>query len=183
MDEVILKNKVEANRKLNLAYILAGTAAQSFEIAEKALDWNDLQLIQSNKQLVNEVRRSLRKLIWLIEELHKKSVLTMELKESSLFEDSIHMYFALFMAMIDRSGLDELSDKRLYNLYNKITQFKPLINFNFGYMKEEIAFNHVLKEIRESSNLEITSEGDICLISEDGTKKNILEIFNTRRSY
>ena len=66
MDEVILKNRVEANRKLNLAYILAGTAAQSFEIAEKALDWNDLQLIQSNKQLVNEVRRSLRKLIWLI---------------------------------------------------------------------------------------------------------------------
>ena len=162
MDEVILKNRVEANRKLNLAYILAGTAAQSFEIAEKALDWNDLQLIQSNKQLVNEVRRSLRKLIWLIEELHKKSVLTMELKESSL---------------------DELSDKRLYNLYNKITQFKPLINFNFGYMKEGIAFNHVLKEIRESSNLEITSEGDIYLISEDGTKKNILEIFNTRRSY
>ena len=107
----------------------------------------------------------------------------MELKESSLFEDSIHMYFALFMAMIDRSGLDELSDKRLYNLYNKITQFKPLINFNFGYMKEEIAFNQVLKEIRESSNLEITSEGDIYLISEDGTKNNILEIFNTRRSY
>ena len=175
MDEVILKNRVEANRKLNLAYILAGTAAQSFEIAEKALDWNDLRLIQSNKQLVNEIRRSLRKLIWLIEELHKKSVLTMELKESSLFEDSIHMYFALFMAMIDRSGLDELSNKRLYNLYNKVTQFKPLINFSFGYMKEGVAFNHVLKEIKESSNLEITPEGDIYLISEDGTKKNILE--------
>ena len=161
MDEVIVKKRIEANRKLNLAYILAGAAAQAFEIAEKDLDWNDLHLIQSNKQLVNEIRRALRKLIWLMEELHKKSVLTMKLKESSLFEDSTHMYFALFMAMVDRSGLDELSNKRLYNLYNKITQFKPLINFSFSYMKEGVAFNHVLKEIKESSNLEITHEGDI----------------------
>jgi len=175
-DKAIINARTWANRKLNLAYILAGAAAQGFEQAEKAMDWASLDLVQSNKQIVKEIRRTLNKLIWLVEELNKKSVLTMNGLDSSKFEDTIHIYFALFMQIVDKAGLDEVSLYRLYNLYHLMDKYKGLMNFPFKDVKEDMAFREILEFAKRSKFLHVDQQGNIMLVHEDGKKSQLLKI-------
>lgn len=175
-DKAIINARKVANRKLNLAYILAGAAAQSFEIAEKAMDWASLELIQSNKQIVKEIRRTLNKLIWLVEELNKKSVLTMNEIDSPKFEDTLHIYFALFIQMVSKAGFDEVSLYRLYNIYRLLDKYKDLTDFTFKDVKEDIAFRGILEFAKKSPFLHIDQQGNIMLVHEDGKKSQLLKI-------
>lgn len=169
-------SKLMANRKLNLAYILAGAAAQGFELAEKAMDWASLDLVQSNKQIVKEINRTLNKLIWLVEELNRKSVLTMNEVDSSKFEDTLHIYFVLFMQIIDKAGLDELSLYRLYNIYHLLDKYKSLMNYPFKGIKEDMAFRWILEFAKDSKFLHIDQQGNIMSVQEDGKKSQLLKL-------
>lgn len=175
-DKTTSFSKVMANRKLNLAYILAGAAAQGFEQAEKAMEWASLDLVQSNKQIVKEIKRTLNKLIWLVEELNRKSVLTMDEIDSSKFEDTLHIYFALFMQIIDKAGLDELSLYRLYNIYNLLDKYKGMMNYPFKGVKEDMAFRGILEVAKNSKSFHVDQQGNIMLVNEYGKKSQLLKI-------
>lgn len=165
--------RAEANRKVNLTYLVAGAYVQSLEITNDALDWAGLELIHKDKQLVKQIKQASEKLIWLIEKLQENSVLPMDEEDNLVHENTLHMFFATFMAIVESAGTDKYSDLRLYNLYNVIRRYPKKINFNFFKMKDNIAFDHIRQKISIDPNVMEDSEGNI-LVTENGKKKQIL---------
>lgn len=171
--EKLAKARLDANRKVNLAYLTAGAYYQALEIANKAMDATGLELVYRDKKLVREIQQLSKRLMFLIDELQKGSVLCLPENESMVHEDTIHMFFALFMAIVDRSGLDKHCDLRMYNLYKVICSYKSLVGFNFFDTKETIAFNYVKDHMANNPDITEDSEGNI-LVKIDGKKTQML---------
>lgn len=178
MDKVIEEIKArrlslarrDANRKVNLTYLIAGAYVQALEIANKAMDWSNLELVKRDKKLTKEISKLSRRLMYLIDELQKGSVLCMSEEDSLVHEDTLHMFFALFMTIIDRAGTDEFSDLRLLNMYNIITKYESLVKFDFLDIKDKIAFSYLREKIEKDTTMKIDDQGNILVtIRENGT--------------
>lgn len=178
MDKVIEEIKArrlslarrDANRKVNLTYLIAGAYVQALEIANKAMDWSNLELVKRDKKLTKEISKLSRRLLYLIDELQKGSVLCMSEEDSLVHEDTLHMFFALFMAIIDRAGTDEFSDLRLLNMYNIITKYESLVKFDFLDIKDKIAFSYLREKIEKDPTMKIDDQGNILVtVRENGT--------------
>lgn len=178
MDKVIEEIKArrlslarrDANRKVNLTYLIAGAYVQALEIANKAMDWSNLELVKRDKKLTKEISKLSRRLLYLIDELQKGSVLCMSEEDSLVHEDTLHMFFALFMTIIDRAGTDEFSDLRLLNMYNIITKYESLVKFDFLDIKDKIAFSYLREKIEKDPTMKIDDQGNILVtIRENGT--------------
>lgn len=178
MDKVIEEIKArrlslarrDANRKVNLTYLIAGAYVQALEIANKAMDWSNLELVKRDKKLTKEISKLSRRLLYLIDELQKGSVLCMSEEDSLVHEDTLHMFFALFMVIIDRAGTDEFSDLRLLNMYNIITKYESLVKFDFLDIKDKIAFSYLREKIEKDPTMKIDDQGNILVtVRENGT--------------
>lgn len=178
MDKVIEEIKArrlslarrDANRKVNLTYLIAGAYVQALEIANKAMDWSNLELVKRDKKLTKEISKLSRRLLYLIDELQKGSVLCMSEEDSLVHEDTLHMFFALFMTIIDRAGTDEFSDLRLLNMYNIITKYESLVKFDFLDIKDKIAFSYLREKIEKDPTMKIDDQGNILVtVRENGT--------------
>lgn len=178
MDKVIEEIKArrlslarrDANRKVNLTYLIAGAYVQALEIANKAMDWSNLELVKRDKKLTKEISKLSRRLLYLIDELQKGSVLCMSEEDSLVHEDTLHMFFALFMTIIDRAGTDEFSDLRLLNMYNIITKYESLVKFDFLDIKDKIAFSYLKEKIEKDPTMKIDDQGNILVtVRENGT--------------
>ena len=169
----------DANRKVNLTYLVAGAYVQSLEIANKAMDWSSLELVQRDKKLTKEIAQLSKRLMYLIDELQKGSVLCMGEEDTIVHEDTLHMFFALFMAIVDRAGIDEFSDLRLLNMYNIITSYKSRVKFNFMEVKEKIAFEYLRDKIIKDPTMAIDYQGDIYVtVEEEGkpVKQKVMQL-------
>lgn len=160
----------DANRKVNLTYLIAGAYVQALEIANKAMDWSNLELVKRDKKLTKEISKLSRRLLYLIDELQKGSVPCMSEEDSLVHEDTLHMFFALFMVIIDRAGTDEFSDLRLLNMYNIITKYESLVKFDFLDIKDKIAFSYLREKIEKDPTMKIDDQGNILVtVRENGT--------------
>lgn len=160
----------DANRKVNLTYLIAGAYVQALEITNQAMDWSSLELVFRDKKLTKEIQQLSKRLMYLIDELQKGSVLCMEEDDTLVHEDTLHMFFALFMAIVDRAGIDEFSDLRLLNMYNIITSYKSNVKFNFMKLKEKIAFQYLHDKIAKDPSMEIDYQGNIYVTVEEQGK-------------
>lgn len=151
----------DANRKVNLTYLIAGAYVQALEIANQAMDWSSLELVHRDKKLTKEIQQISKRLMYLIEELQKGSVLCMGEDDTLVHEDTLHRFFALFMAIVDRAGIDKFSDLRLLNMYNIITSYKSNVKFNFMDLKEKIAFQYLRDKIDKDPNIDMDNRGNI----------------------
>lgn len=163
----------DANRKVNLTYLLAGAYFQSLEMANEAMDAAVLELRHSDKKITNEIRQLTKRLIYLIDQLQNGSVLELSDSEALTHENTIHMFFALFMGIIEAAGIDKYSDLRVYQMYNMISKYPKRVNFKFLQTKEHMAFNFVKERIANDQNISEDSEGNI-LVTENGKKKQVL---------
>lgn len=166
-DEELKQLRKDANRKVNLTYLLAGAYSQALDIATEAMDSATLELRYRDKKITNEIKQLTKRLSHLIEDLQEDSVLVLPEDESLTHENTIHMMFALFMAIVESAGIDKYSDLRVYNMYNIVSKYPRRVNFKFHELKECIAFNFVRDKIDNDETLSMDSNGDIYI---DGKK-------------
>lgn len=169
------KLRKDANRKVNLLYLIAGAYEQALELVDKALEVSKLDLVHRDKQLVKEINRCSKKLRYLINTLQDGSVLKLNNDDQLVHEDTLHIFFALFMAIVDRAGTDEYSTYRLYHLYNQISKYPSRIKFDFLSQKENTAFEYLKNTIKDNPNLGINSSGEI-FYSKGTTFKSLMEL-------
>lgn len=160
----------DANRKVNLTYLVAGSYVQALEMANKAMDWSSLELVARDRKITKEIRQLSKRLMYLIDELQRGSILRMENEDTLVYEDTLHMFFALFMAIVDRAGIDEFSNLRLLNMYNIITSYKSNVKFNFMELKEKMAFQYLRDKIANDPNMDIDDNGNIYVTVDEGGK-------------
>ena len=172
-EAAVAEFRADANRKVNLTYLIAGAYVQALEMTEKAMDFSNLELVQRDKQLVKRIQQMSKGIIKLIEDLQEGSVLQMSAEDTLVHENTLHMFFALFMTIVSRAGIDKYSDLRLYNLYNIITSYPALVDFKFFQSKDHMAFAILRDQIAKDPNMTEASQGNI-LVTVDGKKKQIL---------
>lgn len=155
--------QVDVNRKVNLLYILAGVYDQALEIVQKSLEDSNLDLRGNDKKTLDTISKLTNKLRIQIDKLQRHSVLKLAEDEAIAHEDTIHMFFSVFMAMITRAGVDEFSAHRIYNIYNAINRYKPLLYFKGLDVKDKIAFSSVREDIDKNPAIRIDDQGNILI--------------------
>ena len=83
------------------------------------------------------------------------------------YEDATHIYWAAFLALLDRGGTDKLCDLRLMALVDKLSVYKSLLNLPGMKLAYQMAFAQVSKAI---GNGEFSKEDF----------KNLLEVYEDR---
>ena len=123
-----LKN---ANRLTSLTYMVAACLNFSIEELNHFLSKTNLELHGKDKQLFNYIKSQLNKLKFALKDLENLAFKGMgEDEEAKLsYEDAIHIYWAAFITLIDRGGIDNLCDIRLMALVDKISRYESLLNF------------------------------------------------------
>lgn len=154
---------VDINRKVNLLYVLAGVYDQSLEIVEEALKESNLQLRGNDQKILKEILKLNSKIRIQIDKLQRHSVLKLSENEAILHESTIHMFFSLFMSIICRAGVDELADYRIYNIYNMINRYKPLVKFRGLDIKDTLAFSHIRERIANDPYIHVDSLGNLLI--------------------
>lgn len=86
------------------------------------------------------------------------------------YEDATHIYWAAFLALLDRGGTDNLCDLRLMALVDKISIYKSLLNLPGMKLSYQMAFAQVTKAISKG---EFSKEDfkNLLEVYEDGTEK------------
>lgn len=81
-----------------------------------------------------------------------------------------HIYWAAFLALLDRGGTDNLCDLRLMALVDKISIYKSLLNLPGMKLSYQMAFAQVTKAIGKG---EFSKEDfkNLLEVYEDGTEK------------
>ena len=161
------KTRVDANRMVNISYLIAGAYAQSLEDMSLLLNWADLDLRYNDKFLINQLSKLTKQLLHLIDKLQMESVLTMGGEDQAIHEDTYHRFYAIFMAIIDRAGFDSLADLRLLSIYNNITRYKSLVNIPLMETKDRNAWWSLRDKIAKDPDLKEDGQGNIFISEVD----------------
>lgn len=155
-----------ASKLTALTYMVAGCLGYSIENLLKYLDGVNLRLSGQEKMLLNRLKTQLSQVqtnLTTLEGLAFKVMATDEDGKLS-YEDATHIYWAAFLALLDRGGTDNLCDLRLMALVDKISIY-PGMKLSY-----QMAFAQVTKAISKG---EFSKEDfkNLLEVYEDGTEK------------
>lgn len=148
-----LGSKEKANRLTTLTYLIAGCLGYAIEDMERYLLQSKLVLAGRDKYLFNQLKPALNRVKYILNELEDYSIRVLENDpdEDGVLsrEDSVHIYWYLFLLIVDRSGTDGLYDLRVKAFCDMIRKYKSLLNLPSMELTYFTAFNQVEKAIQE----------------------------------
>lgn len=145
--------KRDANRYVTLTYMISGCLGYAIENMESLLKRSNLRLAGKDKYLFNQLKFALKRVQFLLQDLENESMkVMMEDKDGDAvlsYEDTVHIYWYMFLLMIDRGGTDSKYDLRLKALCDMIEKYKSLLGMPGMALARFAAFNQVDKAIEE----------------------------------
>lgn len=162
---------LNANRLSSLTYMVAACLNFSIENLNRQLRLCNLQLVGRDKMLFNRIKTQIEQLQSNLNILEDLAFGVMKDEKARLaYEDATHIYWALFMILVDRGGTDNLCDLRLMALVDKISIYKSLLNLPGMKLSYQMAFAQVTKAISKG---EFSKEDfkNLLEVYEDGTEK------------
>lgn len=161
-----------ASKLTALTYMVAGCLGYSIENLLKYLDGVNLRLSGQEKMLLNRLKTQLSQVQTNLTTLEGLAFKVMATDEDGklAYEDATHIYWAAFLALLDRGGTDNLCDLRLMALVDKISIYKSLLNLPGMKLSYQMAFAQVTKAISKG---EFSKEDfkNLLEVYEDGTEK------------
>lgn len=166
------KEYQNASKLTALTYMVAGCLGYSIENMFKYLDSTNLKISGQEKMLFNRVKTQLHQLQTNLSTLEGLAFKVMATDEDGklAYEDATHIYWAAFLALLDRGGTDNLCDLRLMALVDKISIYKSLLKLPGMDSAYRMAFTQVTRAI---GNGEFSKEDfkNLLEVYEDGTKE------------
>lgn len=160
----------DANRLSALAYMVSACLNFSIENLNRQLDLCNLKLVGRDKMLFNRIHTQVEQLQQNLKTLEELAFGVMKDEEARLsYEDATHIYWALFMTLVDRGGTDNLSDLRFKAMLDMIGKYKSLLHLPGLDIVYRCAVAQVSKAIQEGK-----------YTKEDF--KNLLEIYDENRT-
>lgn len=159
-----------ASKLTALTYMVAGCLGYSIENLIKYLDGVNLRLSGQEKCYLTDYQLSqVQTNLTTLEGLAFKVMATDE-DGKLAYEDATHIYWAAFLALLDRGGTDNLCDLRLMALVDKISIYKSLLRLPGMSLAYQMAFAQVSNAISKG---EFSKEDfkNLLEVYEDGVKE------------
>ena len=140
-----------ASKLTALTYMIAGCLGYSIENLFKYLDATNLKVSGQEKMLFNRVKTQLHQLQTNLTTLEDMAFKVMASDEDGklAYEDATHIYWALFMTLVDRGGTDNLCDLRFKALIDIIGKYESILHLPGLDTAYHCAFAQVSKAIQE----------------------------------
>lgn len=140
-----------ASKLTALTYMIAGCLGYSIENLFKYLDATNLKVSGQEKMLFNRVKTQLHQLQTNLTTLEDMAFKVMATDEDGklAYEDATHIYWALFMTLVDRGGTDNLCDLRFKALIDIIGRYESILHLPGLDTAYHCAFAQVSKAIQE----------------------------------
>lgn len=138
--------KKEADKVINVTYMLSGVLEQSFQEMDEILDRLHKTLHHEDRRLINSIRKHIRFLNSNIESLRTHSLSKMDEETVECFDDTILRFYVIFMKLLEVAGIDYLCDLRL-SLYNLLDKYQSLTSYPKLDSRAKIAFLQVKRDI------------------------------------
>lgn len=140
----------DANRLSALAYMVSACLNFSIENLNRQLDLCNLKLVGRDKMLFNRIHNQVEQLQQNLKTLEELAFGVMKDEEARLsYEDATHIYWALFMTLVDRGGTDNLCDLRFKALIDIIGKYESILHLPGLDTAYHCAFAQVSKAIQE----------------------------------
>lgn len=140
----------DANRLSALAYMVSACLNFSIENLNRQLDLCNLKLVGRDKMLFNRIHNQVEQLQRNLKILEELAFGVMKDEEARLsYEDATHIYWALFMTLVDRGGTDNLCDLRFKALIDIIGKYESILHLPGLDTAYHCAFAQVSKAIQE----------------------------------
>lgn len=143
--------KKEADKVINVTYMLSGVLEQSFQEMDEILDRLHKRLHHEDRRLINSIRKHIKFLNSNIESLrtHSLSKFLRWMKKETVecFDDTTLRFYVIFMKLLEVAGIDYLCDLRLYSLYNLLDKYQSLTSYPKLDSRAKIAFLQVKRDI------------------------------------
>lgn len=141
---------LNANRLSSLTYMVAACLNFSIENLNRQLRLCNLQLVGRDKMLFNRIKTQIEQLQSNLNILEDLAFGVMKDEEARLaYEDATHIYWALFMTLVDRGGTDNLCDLRFKALIDIIGKYESILHLPGLDTAYHCAFAQVSKAIQE----------------------------------
>lgn len=141
---------LNANRLSSLTYMVAACLNFSIENLNRQLRLCNLQLVGRDKMLFNRIKTQIEQLQSNLNILEDLAFGVMKDEEARLaYEDATHIYWALFMILVDRGGTDNLCDLRFKALIDIIGKYESILHLPGLDTAYHCAFAQVSKAIQE----------------------------------
>ena len=141
---------MNANRLSSLTYMVAACLNFSIENLNRQLRLCNLQLVGRDKMLFNRIKTQIEQLQSNLNILEDLAFGVMKDEEARLaYEDATHIYWALFMTLVDRGGTDNLCDLRFKALIDIIGKYESILHLPGLDTAYHCAFAQVSKAIQE----------------------------------
>lgn len=134
--------KKEADKVINVTYMLSGVLEQSFQEMDEILDRLHKRLHHEDRRLINSIRKHIKFLNSNIESLRTHSLSKMDEETVECFDDTTLRFYVILVA-----GIDYLCDLRLYSLYNLLDKYQSLTSYPKLDSRAKIAFLQVKRDI------------------------------------
>lgn len=142
--------KKEADRVINVTYMLSGVLEQSFQEMDEILDRLHKRLYHEDRRLINSIRKHIKFLNSNIESLRIHSLSKMDEETVECFDDTTLRFYVIFMKLLEVAGIDYLCDLRLYSLYNlldMLDKYQSPTSYPKLDYRANIAFLQVKRDI------------------------------------
>ena len=126
----------EADKVINVTYMLSGVLEQSFQEMDEILDRLHKRLHHEDRRLINSIRKHIK---FLNSNIDEETV--------ECFDDTTLRFYVIFMKLLEVAGIDYLCDLRLYSLYNLLDKYQSLTSYPKLDSRAKIAFLQVKRDI------------------------------------
>jgi hypothetical protein len=165
------------NRRINIAYILAGCFSLACEDMFNGLEEVKSDLNQENKKLVKELMNTSKRVQYLVNRLDENSILKKDITEDTLYlhDDAVFKYYATLIKIIQISGSDYLTPVRLTKVYDILCTMRDKINMGKSQNLEHMAFKRTRLDILQGKYKKEEVRTCIEMIDYDEYKSKTLE--------
>jgi hypothetical protein len=148
-DTLLNTLKKDADKVINVTYMLSGVLEQSFQEMDEILDRLYKRLHHEDRRLINSIRKNIKFLNSNIESLRTHSLSKMDEETVECFDDTTLRFYVIFMKLLEIAGMDYLCDLRLYSLYNLLDKYQSLTITSYPKLdsRAKIAFLQVKRDI------------------------------------
>ena len=145
------KARLDANRLSSLTYMISACLVYSIDGLFDYLAKANLRLAGRDKMLFNRVKEQIGQLqgnLKILEDL-AFNVMGNDDEAKLAYEDAVHIYWVIFLVLVDRGGSDELCDLRFKALVDIIGKYESLLHLPGLDRAYFAAFAQVSKAIQE----------------------------------